>query len=64
MVNKVDLNLNSKTAGHTAKQSEIWDSGTLLLHILGTFGLVGFKVILGSVSAFVSKLSYLINGLS
>ncbi len=46
---------NSFTAGHRAKWSEIWDSVTLVTHILGTFDLVGFKVILGSFGALASK---------
>ena len=35
----------SKTAGHRAKRTEIWDSGILVVHIWGIFDLVGFKVI-------------------
>ncbi len=46
----------SKTDGRRAKQTEIWDPGILVTKIWGTFGLVGFKVILGSFGALVSKL--------
>ena len=45
----------SKRAGHRAKRSEIWDSWTIVINIWGTFELVGFKVILGSFGALVSK---------
>ena len=44
---------NSNTTGRRGKQTEIWESGTLATHILGTFDLVGFNVILGSFSAVV-----------
>ncbi len=37
----------SKRTGLRAKQSEIWDSWTLVAHMWGTFDLVGFKVIWG-----------------
>ena len=40
-----------KTSDHRAKRSEIWDSRTVYQHIWGTFGLVAFKVILGSFGA-------------
>ncbi len=43
------------TAGHKAKQSEIWDSGVLVELIWDTFAIVVFKVILESVGAVVSK---------
>ncbi len=46
----------SKAAGRRATQSEIWVSGVLVIHILSTFGLVGFKVIFKSLSALLPKL--------
>ncbi len=45
----------SKMAGRRAKTTEIWESGILVTHIWGTFDLVGFKVILGSIGALMSK---------
>ncbi len=35
-----------------AKRSEIWDSWVVTIHIRGTFGILAFKVILGSFGAF------------
>ena len=49
--------LFSKTVCRRAKRTEIWDSGILVTHIWGAFDLVGYKVILGSFSALVSKWS-------
>ncbi len=41
--------------GRRAKRTEIWDSGIVGTQIWGTFDLVGFKVVLGSFGALVSK---------
>ncbi len=41
-------------AGRIAKATEIWKSGTLT-HVWGAVDLVGFKVILGSFGALLSK---------
>ena len=46
---------DSKRSGCRAKGSEIWDSGTLVTYISGTFDLIVKRVILGSFGAFVSK---------
>ncbi len=43
--------LISKTAGRRAKWTKIWDSVDTSNTYMGTFDLVGFKVILGSFSA-------------
>ena len=43
------------TAGCRAKQTTIWDSGTVLTHMWFAFDLIAFKVILRSFSARVSK---------
>ncbi len=37
-----------KTSGRRKKRCEIWDLWVVVQHIWGTFGLVAFKVILGS----------------
>ncbi len=46
---------HSKTAHRRVKRSEIWASWILVTHVLGTFDLVGFKVIWGSFGALFSK---------
>ena len=38
-----------------AKRTEIWDSGTVVTDIWGTFNLVVFNVTLGSFGGLVSK---------
>ncbi len=43
------------TAGCRVKRSEIWESGVVVICIWGTFDLLVFKVILGSLIALVSK---------
>ncbi len=48
---ELDSILGMGTGSHTVKESEIWDSGLLVYHVLGTFDLVVFKVILRSFSA-------------
>ncbi len=40
-----------KTSDRRAKRSEIWDLRVVVQHIWGTFGLLAFKVILGSFGA-------------
>ena len=47
-----------KRDGRGAKRSEIWDSGTIVINIWGTFELVGFMVIWGlfRLRALVSEL--------
>ncbi len=40
-----------KTSDRRAKWSELWDSWVVVQHIRGTFGLLAFKVILGSFGA-------------
>ena len=45
----------SKRAGYRAERSEIWDPWKIVINIWGTFELVGFKVILCSFGARVSK---------
>ncbi len=40
-----------KMSDRRAKRSEIWDSWVLIQHIRGSFGLLAFKVILGSFGA-------------
>ncbi len=52
---RLSTTLYFKNGGRRTKWSLMWDSGTLVTHIWGTFDLVGFKVILGSVDALVSK---------
>ena len=47
----------SKTADCRAKRTEILDSGIVVTGTWGTFGLLRFKVILGSFGALVSKLA-------
>ncbi len=47
----------SKTLGPREKQSEIWDSWILVIHTLGTFDLVRFKVILWSFSSPFPKMA-------
>ena len=42
---------NATTAGRRAKQTAIWESRTLVIHIWGTYDLVVLKVILGSFGA-------------
>ncbi len=44
---------NSKTAVYRVKQSEIWNSVTLVTHIWGSFDLVVFEIILGSFVALI-----------
>ncbi len=46
---------NSKTAGCRVERVEIWESGVLVEYIRGTFDLLVFNVIWGSLSAFVLK---------
>ncbi len=48
-------------ANRRAKRNEIWKSGVLVEYIWENFYLTIFKVILGSFSALVSKLSELKN---
>ncbi len=45
----------SKVASRKVKRTEMWDSGTPIIHILGYIDLVGFKVIWGSFSVLFSK---------
>ena len=40
-----------KTSDRRAKRSESWDSWVVIEHIRGTFGLLAFRVILGSFGA-------------
>ncbi len=44
--------LSKNTSDRRTKRSEIWDSWVLIQHIRGTFGLLAFKVILGSFGVF------------
>ncbi len=56
LFNYLKMGCNSKTSGHRAKRCEIWDLGLVVTCIWGAFGLLVFKIILGSFIALVSKL--------
>ena len=49
------MTYNSQTTDRRVKRGEIWPLWILVTHVLGTFDLVGCKVILGSFGALFSK---------
>ncbi len=48
---EINTSIIWKTSDHRAKRSEILNSWIVVQHIQGTFGLLAFKVILGSFGA-------------